>query len=331
MIIFEFSNFDFIKKVILAIPPEVHLLDINGPAHIFYEAKEYGADIELHFISLNNTTEIKSSAGLHFNQLVPFSQIALTENDVLFIPGFEYHLISDKTFIKRIQPFLDWVTVQYHKGVHICSVCTGSFILAETGLLNHKAATTHWKYFDKFSEKFPKVTLEKDRLFTSSKNIHSSAGVSSGIDLSLFLIEQFFGTKLALDIAKEVVIYFRRSASDPQLSIFLQYRNHLDQRIHNVQDYLTHHLSDAPTAEELAYQVHMSKRNLTRLFKKTVGITIGNYLEKLRVEKAISLLSKGNKVDYVAKQIGLKSVNQVRAILKKHQNILPTDISSLEK
>ena len=319
------------QKIVFAIPPEVHLLDINGPAHIFYEAKEYGMDLELHFISLDNAPEIKSSAGLHFSQLVPFGQIELGKNDVLFIPGLEYHLISDDAFIERIRPFLDWVTVQYHKGAHICSVCTGSFILAETGLLNHKAATTHWKYFDTFSRKFPNITLEKDRLFTTYKNIHSSAGVSSGIDLSLFLIEQFFGTKLALDIAKEAVIYLRRSASDPQLSIFLQYRNHLDQRIHNAQDYLTHHLSDAPTAEDLANQVHMSKRNLTRLFKKTVGITIGKYLEKLRVEKAISLLSEGNKVDFVAKQIGLKSANQLRSILKKHQDILPADISSLDK
>ena len=319
------------QKIIFAIPPEVHLLDINGPAHIFYEAKEYGMNLDLHFISIDNTPEIKSSAGLHFSQLVPFDQIALGENDVLFIPGLEYHLISDENFIRSIRPFLDWVTVQYHRGAHICSVCTGSFVLAETGLLNHKAATTHWKYFDAFSRKFPNITLEKDRLFTSSENIHSSAGVSSGIDLSLFLIEQFFGTKLALDIAKEVVIYFRRSASDPQLSIFLQYRNHLDQRVHNAQDYLTSHLAEAPTAEELANQVHMSKRNLTRLFKKTVGITIGKYLEKLRVEKAISLLSEGNKVDFVAKQIGLKSANQLRSILKKHQDILPADISALGK
>ncbi|MEP0263716.1 DJ-1/PfpI family protein [Dokdonia sp.] len=319
------------RKIIFVIPPKVHLLDINGPAHIFYEAKEYGADVELQFISLNNKTEIESSAGLYFNQLVTFNQIELQENDVLFIPGFEFSLISNKTFLESIQPFLDWVTTQYHKGVHICSVCTGSFILAETGLLNQKIATTHWKYFDQFSKKFPYVVLAKDRLFTSSKNIHSSAGVSSGIDLSLFLIEQFFGTKFALDIAKEAVVYFRRSTSDPQLSIFLQYRNHLDQRIHNAQDYLMHNLSKAPTAEELANQVHMSKRNLTRLFKKTVGITIGKYLEKLRVEKAISLLSEGNKVDFVAKQIGFKSPNQVRFILKKHQDILPTEISSLDK
>jgi len=307
------------------------LLDINGPAHIFYEAKEYGIALELHFVSLNQQTEIKASAGLYFSKLELFEEIELRSDDIVFIPGLEHHLISDKSFIQSIRPFLNWVTEQYQKGVHLCSICTGSFILAETGILNGQSATTHWKYFERFSEKFPKVILLKDRLFLSSKNIHSSAGVASGIDLSLYLLEQFYGTKLALDIAKEVVIYFRRSASDPQLSVFLQYRNHLDLRIHNAQDYLINHLKEAPTAEDLADHVYMSKRNLTRLFKKIVGITIGDYLEKIRIEKAITLLSEGNKVGFVASECGLKSTNQLRTILKKHQDILPTQVASLSK
>lgn len=320
-----------IKKIIFAIPPEVHLLDINGPAHIFYEAREHGAAIDLRFISILDEIEIRSSAGLYFNRLEPFTNFTLTQNDLLFIPGLEYHLISNNEFIEQIQPFLAWVTEQYQKGAHICSICTGSFLLAETGILDGRSTTTHWKYLEKFAARFPKVTLEKDRLFISSENIHSSAGVSSGIDLSLYLIEQFYGTTLALDVAKEVVIYFRRGSSDPQLSIFLQYRNHLDQRIHNAQDYLINNLENTPSAEELAVQVHMSKRNLTRLFKKTLGITIGQYIEKLRVERAVSLLAEGNKIDFVTDQIGLKSANQMRTLLRKHRGVLPTEIGALDK
>ena len=318
-------------KAVFAIPPEVHLLDVNGPAHIFYEAKEYGAAIDLCFVSMNTTSEVKSSAGLHFSNLVAFDTLQLGAGDILFIPGLDYSLIRDTHFMASLQPFLDWVTAQYHNGAHMCSVCTGTFLLAHTGLLDGKMATTHWKYFDEFAKQYPKVKLEKDRLFVSSDNIHSSAGVSSGIDLSLFLIEEFFSTKLAVDVAKEVVVYFRRSASDPQLSIFLQYRNHLDQRIHTIQDYLLNHLSDVNSIEHLAEQVYMSKRNLTRLFKKTLGITIGEYLEKLRVERAVSLLSENHKVDYVAEKVGLKSANQLRNILKRHQGLLPTDIAARNK
>lgn len=312
------------------IPPEVHLLDINGPAHIFYEAKEFGAPLELHFVSLNNETEIASSAGLCFNQLEHFDQFELTENDILFIPGMEYRLLSDVHFRESISPFLKWVNTQNKNGADICSVCTGSFLLAETGILDRNRCTTHWKYYEEFSEKFPSVELERNRLFVTSKNIHSSAGVSSGIDLSLYIIEKYFGTKMALEIAKEVVIYFRRSASDPQLSIFLQFRNHLDHRIHDVQDYLMNNLADTTTNEDLAEKVYMSKRNLTRLFKQTTGITVGEYLQKLRVEKAVALLSNGLKVNTVAKECGLQSTNQLRSLLKKHRGILPMEILSLK-
>lgn len=314
------------KTVVFAIPPEVHLLDINGPAHVFYEAREYGTKVDLKFISLGSKSEIKSSAGLYFSKLDKFENLSLKNGDIIFIPGFQYNLISDKAFIKGIRSFLDWITQQYNKGVHICSVCTGSFILAETGLLHEKSATTHWRYCDKFAERFPTVVLEKNRLFTSSENIHTSAGVSSGIDLSLFLLEKFYGTTLALDVAKEVVVYFRRSGSDPQLSIFLQFRNHLDQRIHDAQDFIRNNLSTVFTLEEVAAYVYMSKRNLTRLFKKTTGITVGEYHEKLRAEKIVTLISEGHKVEFVASQVGLKSTNQVRSILKSHNEIIPVDL-----
>ena len=324
-------NHASVRKVLFAIPPSVHLLDINGPAHIFYEAKNYGAELELHFISMNNETELETSAGLFFNRLASFGSFELNDTDVLFIPGLEFDIISDIQFIQSIQPFLEWTKNQSKNGAHICSICTGSFILAESGVLDGKAATTHWKYLDIFAERFPQVQLEKNRLFVSTDNIHSSAGVSSGIDLSLYLIEQFYGTTFALDIAKEVVVYFRRSPSDPQLSIFLQYRNHLDQRIHNAQEHLIKHLSKNPTIEELAEQVHMSRRNLSRLFKSTTGITIGQYVEKLRVERAIALLSEGHKTDFVISQIGLKSTNQMRTILKKHLGVLPSEVIHIDK
>ncbi len=305
-------------------------MDINGPAHIFYEAKEFGAPLELHFVSLNNQIEIESSAGLHFNRLEHFDKFELSQNDIIFIPGMEYRLLSDAHFLESISPFLKWVNTQNKNGADICSVCTGSFLLAETGILNKNRCTTHWKYYEEFSERFPLVELEKNRLFVTTNNIHSSAGVSSGIDLSLYIIEKYFGTKMALEIAKEVVIYFRRSASDPQLSIFLQFRNHLNHRIHDAQDYLMNNLADTPTNEDVADQVYMSKRNLTRLFKKTTGITVGEYLQKLRVEKAVALLSNGHKVSAVAKECGLKSVNQLRYLLRKHRGILPMEIQSLK-
>ena len=306
-------------------PPNVHLLDVNGPAHIFYEARELGANVDLHFVSMSGASEIKSSAGLFFSRLTHFDSFKLTKNDFVIVPGLEFGLLSDTNFIKKSKPFFDWLHFQYANGVNICSICTGTFLLAESGILNGQECTTHWRYTSQLIRKFPKIYLQKNRLFVAKDNLFTSAGVSSGIDLALYIIESLFGSRLASDIAKEAVIYFRRSESDPQLNIFLQYRNHLDSRIHNAQDYMIKHISTAFTIQDIAEKVHMSVRNLTRLFKKTTGVTIGTYLEKLKVDRALHLLSENNKVETVANLCGYKNSNQLRSLLKKYKNIMPID------
>ncbi len=298
-------------------PPQVHLLDINGPAHIFYEAQAFGAPLQTYFISVQAKTEVESSAGLFFSQLTPFSEFDLSKEDFIFVPGLDYGLLSSLDFLEKCQDFFQWLREQAARGVNICSVCTGAFLLAESGILNGKSCTTHWKYFKEFAAKFPQVGLEKNRLFVFAKNLYSSAGVSSGIDLALYLLERLYGAKFALDIAKEVVIYLRRGEEDPQLSIFLQYRNHLDDRIHEIQDLISQDISQKWLLADLAECIHTSPRNLTRLFKKTTGITIGQYIEQIRLEQAQQLRAEGHKMDYIAQTCGFKSTNQLRHLLQK--------------
>nr|WP_299341470.1 helix-turn-helix domain-containing protein [Allomuricauda sp.] len=313
-------------RAFFLIPPEVQLLDITGPAHLFYEAQEYGAEIETHYLAMDTKAEEISSAGMVLSRLQPFSDFNLSKEDLLFIPGLESHLFFAEDFRRKYQHFFDWLQIQNQNGAKICSVCTGAYILAFGGLLEGKECTTHWKYFDDFVLRFPKANLLQDRLLVKDGNLYSSAGVSSGIDLALFVLEELYGSVFASKIAKEVVIYVRRSPNDPQLSIFLQYRNHIETRIHQVQDALAQNLSQKTSIENLAEKVHMSPRNLTRLFKKTTGITIGHYLDQLRVEKAVQLLSQGEKVSSVSKSCGLKSMNQLRTLLKKYTNSLPSEL-----
>ncbi len=316
-------------RAFFLVPPEVHLLDMSGPAHIFYEAKSYGAPIDLFFLTLNKT-EALSSAGLHLSQLEKYDSHVLGPNDWFFIPGVEAYLLHDPSFEASNVLFSEWLHLQYENGAKICSVCTGAYLLANSGLLEGRNCTTHWKYLEDFRTRFPKVGLITDRLFVEDQRIYTSAGVSSGIDLALYLLEEEFGPIFATKVAKEVVVYLRRTEDDPQLSVFLQYRNHLDQRVHLVQDNLAQHLEKKLTIEELAEEVNMSPRNLTRLFKKTTGITIGDYLDKLRVERAVQLLSEGNKVDSVSLSCGLQSSNQLRSLLKKYSHALPHELQNLK-
>ena len=316
------------KNIYFLFVPKTHPLDIIGPAQLFYECKDNGADLNLFFVSTTERTELDSSLGLGFSKLTPYQDLELKDGDTVVIPGIEFDLLTATDFRIECQPFYRWLRTQYANGVTLVSICTGAFLLGESGLLKGKKATTHWKTFDTFEEKFPDTQLLKNKLFVENDRIYTSAGMLSGIDLCLYLVEKEFGIKFAIEIAKEVVIYFRRGETDPQLSIFLQYRNHLDDRIHNAQDYISNHLKTPFTIDDIAESVHMSARNLTRLFKKTTGITIGHYLSKLRVEQSIQLLAEGYTIDYAAENCGLSSTNQLRALLKKHKEVIPTNIES---
>lgn len=307
------------------VPPEVQLLDITGPAHIFYEAKTYGLDYNTVFLSLTKTKESVSCTGLLLSNLEYFERYSLTQNDVLFIPGMEPHLIFNSDFKDTHQNFFNWLNQQYKNGARLRSVCTGAYFLAYANLFNGKKCTTHWKYLNDFEERFPQAQLLKNRLIIRDGNIYSSAGVSAGIDLSLFILEEIYGAVFASKIAKEVVIYLRRTENDPQLSEFLQHRNHIDTRIHQVQDIISQNLANKINIIELAQKVHMSPRNLTRLFKKATGLTLGVYLERLRIELAQKLLNQGEKVESTANAIGLKSTNQLRNLFKKHLLKLPSN------
>ncbi len=313
------------NRIFFLVPPQVQLLDLTGPAHLFYEAKEYGAKIETIYLSLDDAIEQQSGAGIALGNLTPFHKHVLGPDDLLFVPGMDVQILFADTISKTFHSLFEWVREQYQHGAKICSVCTGAYLLGYAGLLNGKACTTHWKYMDHFQSKFPKAKVLSDRLIIKDGNLYSSAGVSSGIDLSLFIIEELFGPVFASKIAKEVVIFLRRTENDPQLSVFLQYRNHIDIQIHQVQDTLAQNLSTKITIDELAENVYMSPRNLTRLFKKTTGITIGEYVEKLRVERAVQLLTSGLKVSAAATACGLQSPNQLRSLLKKNTTSLPSD------
>ncbi|MBB6128326.1 GlxA family transcriptional regulator [Mucilaginibacter lappiensis] len=304
-----------IRQAVFMIPPKVHLLDITGPAHIFYEASGYGAPVELTFSAIGRQTQAVSSCSLAFHRLVPYADLVLEPGDLVFIPGLDAGLLLSDQFLAETRAFQYWLKKQHGQGVIICSVCTGAFLLAAAGLLDHRNCTTHWKFAERFKILYPKAKLQTSRLFVMEDRLYTSAGVASGIDLALYLVEQLWGAHLAARIAKEVVIYFRRAIDDPQLSVFLQYRNHLDDRIHQVQDLLSQSLDQRFSIEALAEKVNMSPRNLTRSFKKTTQLTIGAYLDKLRAERARQLIAGGHTLQAAALHCGLKSVSRLKQLL----------------
>lgn len=309
-----------------AVPPEVHALDLIGPSHVFYEAQEIGAEMNLIHFSITNQDKVIASNGLAFADLVPFSDLELTSEDWIFVPGLPMPTMQSEQFIADTQAFIVWLKEQSDKGVNIVSVCTGTFLLGRSGILDFKTCTTHWKFIPSLQKQFPKTKVLQNRIFVENGNLYASAGVTSGIDLALNILEKVYGPQLALDTMLMAVVYLRRGKEDKQVSVYLQHRNHLEDRIHKVQSWINKNVKSDFNIEQLAALIHVSPRHLTRLFKKTTGVTIGQYIEEIKLETAVQLLKHNHKLEFIAHECGFSDPQQLRRLFKKYFNKLPSEL-----
>jgi transcriptional regulator GlxA family with amidase domain len=163
--------------------------------------------------------------------------------------------------------WIPWLQSAATSGATISSVCTAAFALAAAGLLNGQNCTTHWAWTTILQQKYPLLKVIENNLFVQSGRIFTSAGIATGIDLALYLIEEQHGAAFACLVAQDMVVYIRRDGTEAQSSIYLQNRQHINHYIHQVQDYITRHLHHKITIGELADLFFISPRNLSRLFK----------------------------------------------------------------
>ncbi|RYE38025.1 MAG: AraC family transcriptional regulator, partial [Sphingobacteriales bacterium] len=204
------------------------------------------------------------------------------------------------------------------KGITVCSICNGAFALGHAGLLKDTQCTTHWRRVEALQTLFPQAKVLSDILYIKSNDVFTSAGISAGIDLALAILEDLKGPLFTHRVARGLVVYHRRSGSHKQQSIYLDYRNHINPQIHLVQDYLIDNLSEENNIEMLAEMVHMSPRNLSRVFKEKTGSTILEYLTLLRKEYASTMLNNPEyTIEYIASKCGYKSARQLQRILKE--------------
>lgn len=306
------------QQVIFVIPPSVHVLDLTGPIQVFYEAVEYGASYQLRYCSFQN--QLVSSAGLTLGPVEPFTQLQTQPGDLIFIPGMDMAYIRSAEF-KAEHAFMAWLRERHRQGVTLCSVCTGAFLIAQTGLLDGRKCTTHWKRVEEMQAIYPRIVTQHDRLFVQDSSIYTSAGVTAGIDLALAILEERQGPVFAAKVARELVVYVRRGPHHSQKSIYLDYRNHMNVAVHRLQDWLIANLKTKATLETLAEVAGMSTRNLTRAFRKETGISIHDYTTQLRLEKARTLQhNPGMTMEAIAQQCGYRDARQLRRIWQKTES-----------
>jgi len=302
------------QTIAFIVPPHVELLDLAGPVQVFVEAKFYGFEADIQFYCFKDTPV--STSGLGFGKLVNFTKAKLKEGDFVFVPGMDFEYVNSISF-KAENSFFKWLKECSEKKVTVCSICNGAFALGQAGLLKDTECTTHWRRVKELQMQFPTAKVVADILFVKSNNVYTSAGISAGIDLALAILEDLKGPLFTHKVARGLVVYHRRSGKHNQQSIYLDYRNHINPQVHEVQDYLIDNLSKENDIETLASLVGMSSRNLSRVFKEKTGSTVLEYLTLLRKEYANTMLNNPEyTIEYIASRCGFKTARQLQRILK---------------
>jgi transcriptional regulator GlxA family with amidase domain len=219
---------------------------------------------------------------------------------------------------------ISWLKSNSDKGAAIASVCTGAFLLASTGLLNQRRATTHWTMAAQFKQQFPSVELRTENMLTHDGSFFCSGGAYAFQDLCLYLIETFFGRELA-ETCSSLLMIELGTRSQLTFSGLQALKVHSDEQILNAQNWLEDNLDSSESVDEIASHFNMSTRNFVRRFKAAVNETPSSYIQKLRVEKAKYLLESSNlTIDAIALKAGYQDTQYFRTLFKKISGMTPS-------
>lgn len=298
------------QQVVFVVLPGVDLLDLAGPVEVFHAANGLGGDY--HVRIAGPSPAVRARQGLSLAELEPLPD-GVGEGDLVIVPGMPIDAV-------RAVPASvhGWLREAYERGAHVCSVCIGAFVLADAGLLHGRQCTTHWSRIADLRERHGAARVLDNRLFVDDGRITTSAGIASGIDMALSLVERRHGPLVAAAVARELVIYLRRDGAHQQQSVYLDYRTHLHPGIHRVQDWLVANPAEKTTLQALGRMAFMSPRHLTRVFRQATGISIKEFTTRLRLELARNLLNDpALTVESVAARCGFETPRQLRRVWKE--------------
>jgi transcriptional regulator GlxA family with amidase domain len=217
-----------------------------------------------------------------------------------------------------------WVVQAAPRMQRLAALCTGSFFLAEGGALNGKRATTHWSFAERLRKHYPKVQVDADAIFIHEGNIWTSAGVTAGMDLALALVEEDFGREIALEVARDLVIYLKRPGGQSQFSVHLASQMTTHPTIRELQNWIMSHLADDLNIPKLAARLAMSERNFARVFHRETSESPADFIEGARFEAARRLLEENTSpLKVIAVQTGFGTEEKMRRVFQKRIGVTP--------
>ncbi|MCW3122253.1 MAG: uncharacterized protein JWQ38_1745 [Flavipsychrobacter sp.] len=221
--------------------------------------------------------------------------------------------------------YIPWINKQYAGGADIVSMCTGAFVLAATGLLKGKSATTHWAFTDEFAKRFPDTKVKSDKIIVDEGRVCTSGGALSFSSVIIYLVEKYVGADVAIHLSKLLVTELYK---DPQNSyaIFSTQKTHSDEVVLQAQQFIEKQYHTELQVDELASQFAVSGRNFIRRFKKATGNTPLHYVQRVRIESAKKMLETNSApVQNILFDVGYEDMSTFRKLFKKYTGLSPVD------
>jgi transcriptional regulator GlxA family with amidase domain len=297
-----------VTEVVFVLVPQLHLLDLAGPAQVFATANDHGGDYRLRYVAEH--ADVPTWQGVTLRAEVEWP--ALGADDLIVVPGWRSHTLRDNGHMTEAT--LARINEHHRNGGTVASVCSGADALGRAGLVDGRHITTHHDLQDEMAARYPKAHVVRDVLYCVDGRVVTSAGIASGIDLALHLVAMRHGPATASRIARAMVVYARRNGDEHQTSAMLRHRAHLSDVVHRVQDEIDSHFAEPLPLGTLAAVGGVSERTLTRLFTHATGLTPLRYQQVLRVERAQHLIGRGETVEAAAHSAGFADARMLRRL-----------------
>ena len=308
------------RRIVFVAGPGTEILDLVGPLQVFARAsdmhcREHAGARPIYYIEVVSVSPSRcliANCGLPFTAHKTFRQVS-GKIDTLLVAGgdaIEQNKIGAGAvrWLKKIAP----------RCRRVGSVCTGAMLLARAGLLDGRRATTHWNWCQTLINRAPRADVDPDPIFVRDENVYTSAGVTAGMDLALALVEEDHGSRLALQVARNLVLYLRRPGGQSQFSAALSLQATDRKPLRELESWVLDNLGRSLTVPVLAQRVGMSPRNFARVFATEMKTTPAKFVERLRVEAARRRLEESqNSMETIADECGFGNVNAMRTVFQR--------------
>ena len=323
--------------VYVVLPPQTLLLDVAGPLEVLRGANRQQLKVRFDVHYIGTSKSVSTSIGIGLGPVEPLPK-ALPENAMIVISGSVEEPMASASELAPVDQaeservIVAWLRDMVRPEQMLVTVCSGALLAGRAGLLDGYSCTTHHLSCRKLSAVAPRAQVLENRLYVIDRGRYTSAGVTSGIDLMLHIVGILTDHACTTAIARNLVVYLRRRGDDPQLSPWLEGRNHIHPAVHRVQDAIMANPSKYWTLAGLARLAGVSSRHLTRLFYEHTGMSLSNYKNRLRVALAHELLTETQfDMERIAERSGFASTRQLRRVWSLYFENSPRRVRELHK